>query len=287
MDTIKILIKFQKSEITEHNTYKMLAKSAKGINRKVLESISRDELKHYNTLKKHSKLDVKPSLPGIFFYYILSKIFGITFAVKLMERGETSAQQNYSLLKKQIPASELKSIISDELKHEKALIKIIHEEKLSYLSSMVLGLNDALVELTGALAGFTFALQNTKIIGIAGVITGIAASFSMSAAEYLSQKSDKNGQNPLKAAMYTGVMYFVVVLVLVLPYFLMESYYKAFFTSAVLVFFIVFAFSSFVSVIQDKKFRHVFGEMITIVTGVIILSFIIGLAARKTIGIDI
>ena len=78
----------------------------------------------------------------------------------------------------------------------------------------MLGLNDALVELTGALAGFTFALQNTKVIAAAGIITGIAASFSMGAAEYLSQKSDVNSQNPLKAALYTGVMYFAVVFLL-------------------------------------------------------------------------
>ena len=35
---------------------------------------------------------------------------------------------------------------------------MINDERLQYISSMVLGINDALVELTGAPAGFTFAL---------------------------------------------------------------------------------------------------------------------------------
>ena len=55
---------------------------------------------------------------------------------------------------------------------------------------MVLGLNDALVELTGALAGFTLAFRNTCLIAMAGFITGIAASLSMAASEYLSTKSE-------------------------------------------------------------------------------------------------
>jgi VIT1/CCC1 family predicted Fe2+/Mn2+ transporter len=287
MEILKILAGFQKSEITEHRIYKILAKSAKGGNRHVLARISQDELSHYRMFKKYAKRDVKPSYLNIWIYTALAKIFGVTFAVKLLEKGEISAQGKYSTLKKHIPEINIKSIITDEVKHEKALIKIIHEEKLGYMSSMVLGLNDALVELTGALAGFTFALQNTKIIGAAGIITGIAASFSMSAAEYLSQKSDTNGRNPLKAALYTGTMYFIVVFLLIAPYFLLEVYYAAFVLSCILVVVIICVFSFFVSIIQDKKFWHVFREMIAIVAGVILLSFLIGLLAREFLGISI
>ena len=68
-----------------------------------------------------------------------------------------------------------------EQEHEAALIELIDEERLRYISSMVLGLNDALVELTGALAGFTFALGNTTTIAMAGFITGSAATLSMAA----------------------------------------------------------------------------------------------------------
>jgi len=53
-----------------------------------------------------------------------------------------------------------------------------------------LGLNDALVEITGTLAGLSFALRVSQTVGIAGLITGVAASLSMAASEYLSQVAD-------------------------------------------------------------------------------------------------
>ena len=59
---------------------------------------------------------------------------------------------------------------------------------------MVLGLNDALVEFTGALAGYTFALQNTLLVAMTGLITGVAASLSMATSEYLSTKSEENAK---------------------------------------------------------------------------------------------
>ena len=86
------------------------------------------------------------------------------------------------------------------------------------MGSMVLGLNDALVELTGALAGFSLALQNTRIVALTGMITGIAASLSMAASEYLSTKSEKGGKNPVKASIYTGIAYVITVIALIMPF---------------------------------------------------------------------
>lgn len=67
--------------------------------------------------------------------------------------------------------------------------------RLSYMSSVVLGLNDALVEFTGALAGFTLALNEPRLVALTGSITGVAAALSMAASEYLSTKSDATGRN--------------------------------------------------------------------------------------------
>ena len=47
------------------------------------------------------------------------------------------------------------------------------------MGSVVLGLNDELVEFTGALAGFTLALSDHRLIALTGSITGIAAALSM------------------------------------------------------------------------------------------------------------
>lgn len=280
-----IVLKFQKNEITEHHVYRNFSRSAKGKNVRVLDAISKDELGHYVMFKKISGKDVAPDRLKVFFYSLMGAIFGITFASKLMEKGEVKAQANYGKAKKLF--KKMNVIMKDEEKHEKALIAIIEEEKLGYISSMVLGLNDAIVELTGALAGFTFAMQNSKVIGIAGLITGVAASLSMASAEYMSQKAENTGRSPMKAALYTGIMYMAVVFILVVPFFLTSNYYLALGVTLLGVLSVILFFSFFVSIVQDNKFRSIFTEMVVICLGVSLIAFLIGLGARKLLNIDI
>ena len=280
----RLLLYFQKNELTEHLVYKNLTKRTKGKNREILERISKDELKHYRIWKRHTGEDVKPDVLKVSLYRLMARIFGLTFAIKLMENGEIEAEKNYSEIEGVVPrASE---ILEEETTHENLLISMIEEEKIGYISSMVLGLNDALVELTGTLAGLTFALQNTRVVGLAGFITGIAASLSMAASEYLSRKSEE-GKNPLKSAFYTGVAYILTVVILVLPYFIFKSYYLALGITISAVFLVVLIFTFFVSVVKDRPFRGLFLEMIAISIGVAVISFIIGLATRKVLGIEV
>jgi VIT1/CCC1 family predicted Fe2+/Mn2+ transporter len=67
--------------------------------------------------------------------------------------------------------------------------------------------------MTGALAGLTFAFRDSRTIALAGLITGISASFSMAASDYLSTKADEDGKNPLRSAIYTGLAYIVTVFI--------------------------------------------------------------------------
>ena len=87
---------------------------------------------------------------------------------------------------------------------------------------MVLGLNDALVELTGSLAGFTFAMQNTRLIALSGLIIGISATFSMASSEFLAARSEGRS-DAFKSCTYTGIAYLVTVVLLILPYLLYFS----------------------------------------------------------------
>ena len=281
----KTIIKFQKNEITQHHVYRNMAKSAKGKNKKALEGIAADELKHYHHFKKITERDVGPDWFMVFRYTFMATIFGITFASKLMEKGESDAQIDYSKAAKKYKG--IRVIIKDEEKHEQQMLGMIEEEKLGYVSSMVLGLNDAIVELTGALAGFTFALQNTKVIGIAGFITGIAAALSMAAAEYMSQRSEKTVKSPIKAALYTGAVYMFVVILLVAPYFILGNYYAALGLAIAFVMLVILVFSFFVSVVQDKSFKRIFWEMTAICLGVSFIAFLIGMGARKLLNIEI
>ncbi len=171
--------------------------------------------------KKYTNYEPKPNRFTIAYYKLLATVFGLTFSLKLMEKAEEKAQNIYEKISEFFPEAE--KIIKDEDAHEVELINMIDEEKLNYAGAIVLGLNDALVELTGALAGYTFALQNTFLIAIVGLITGIAASFSMAASSYLSARAEGGGKDHVKSATYTGVAYIITVLLLVIPFFLLSN----------------------------------------------------------------
>ncbi len=284
-EILKILLDFQRSEITEHHIYLNLARKAGGKNREILERIASEELGHYRRWKRYSGRDVSPNKFKIWLYTLIAKIFGLTFALKMMENGEQYAESAYKKVLEIFP--DVDEIIQDEERHELELIDLIDEEKIGYIGSMVLGLNDALVELTGTLAGLTFALRNTHLVGIAGLITGIAASLSMAASEYLSQKSEAGGKNPLKAAIYTGIAYIVTVTLMVLPYFLISQYYLALTATIAVVIGVIFVFTFYISVVKGHSFKSLFLEMLAISLGVAIISFMIGMLVRVTLGVDV
>ncbi len=281
-----IVLGFQKNEITEHLFYRKLAQLSKDKrNDDVLRRISDDELRHYNIWKGHSGIDVKMDRIKYWFYLIVSCIFGITFGIKLMENGEKGAQKAYEKISNVIP--EALNIRDDETRHEHELVAMIDEEKLKYIGSIVLGLNDALVELTGTLAGLTFALQNAKLVGVAGLITGIAASLSMGASEYLSTKTEGEARDPFKASFYTTLTYVCVVIVLILPYLLVSNYLTCLGLTLLGAIIMIFLFAFYYSVVKEISFMTRFLEMASISMGVAALSFVIGLLVRQFLGMAI
>lgn len=281
----ELLLSFQRNEITEHLVYKRLAKRMKGSNREVLAKIAEDELRHYHMWKEVTGEEVGPCRWRLFFYILVAYILGLTFAIKVMEKGEEEAEQAYdSLAQRWLQAQE---IARDEFEHEKLLVGMIEEERIKYIGSMVLGLNDALVELTGSLAGLTFALQNARVVGMAGLIMGIAASLSMSASEYLSQKSEGAKAHALKASFYTGVAYVITVILLVAPFFIFSSYLLALVVTLVNVVLVIYVFTYFIAVVKEVSFKAMFTEMLLISLGVAFVSFVIGVLARKTLGVEL
>ena len=284
-ETKKAVLTAQKNEITEHFIYEKLSQSIKDPhNKKILKRISSDELKHHNFWKKYTHEDVKPDKFKLWKYFFISRILGITFGIKLMERGEEKAQVTYEKISEFVP--DAKSIVKDEDEHEKQLINLIDEERLKYIGSMVLGLNDALVELTGTLAGLTFALQNTRLISMAGLITGVAASLSMSSSEYFSTKSE-GAQNPFKASVYTGSAYVLTVLFLIFPYLLFTNFYFCLGFTILNAVIVIFIFTFYVSVARDISFRKRFFEMTIISLGIAALTFCVGFLIRILFNIDI
>ena len=281
----KQIMLFQRTEITEYNIYQRLARRMEGKNREVLERISLDEKRHAGVWRRYTGVDPGPDRLMMFFYLMLAFVFGITFAIKIMERNEESAEAAYGAVADLVP--EARQIMHEEEEHEKALMDLLDEERLKYIGSMVLGLNDALVELTGALAGFTFALADGRVVGVAGLITGVAATLSMGASEFLSQRSESGELNPLKAAVYTGIAYLVTVTLLVSPFFIVANVYGAMLWALINALLVILFFSYFVSVVKETPFRPAFLEMAAISFGVALVSFLIGLLARRLLPIDI
>ena len=280
------LIFAQREEITEYHIYTKLAEQTKDAeNRKVLYQIAADELKHYKLWAAYTNKEVSPSYWEIKKYYWISKIFGLTFGLKLMEKGEQKAQVNYALIATEVP--EALEVASDENQHENELLGLIQEEHLKYMGSIVLGLNDALVEILGTLAGLTFALQNTKLVALAGIITGIAGALSMSSSEYLSNRAEGKHDMAIKSSVFTGLAYIIAVVFLVAPFLIFSSVFIGLLAALFDSILIVFLFTYYISVANDQPFRKRFLEMVILSTVVGLISFGLGYVVRIFFGIEV
>lgn len=163
-------------------------------------------------------------------------------------------------------------------------IRAIHIDmkKNNYLGSIVLGLNDALVEMTGAIAGMTLLLSSTKIIALTAALTGFAAALSMTASEYLEVKTDtKNRKNVYKAAAYTGIAYISAVILLVFPFFIITHKFTALAATVIIALCIIGVFTKYSSIIQKTSFPKRFLEMAVISMGIAAITFGIGLLVQK------
>ena len=285
--SLAIIKKMQQNELTESCIYEAIAKFAKGDeNKQTLLRLSKEEHAHYEIWKNYTGMELKPEKLKVFKYTMLARIFGFTFAVKLMENGEGDAQEEYAQLATDVPESV--AIRRQEEEHEQALLEILDEERLQYVGSMVLGLNDALVELTGSLAGFTFAMQNTRLIALSGLIIGISATFSMASSEFLAARSEGR-DDALKSCTYTGIAYLITVILLVTPYLIFgnEQFMLALICMLVVVVLIIAGFTYYTSVAQDQPFKSRFLEMAVISISVAVISFFVGVLAKKFLGVDL
>jgi len=285
-ELMKRVIASQRQEITEYVIYSKLAESAKDEeNRRTLKKLADDELDHYNIWKSLTGEDVKPKSSTVRKHMLYARLFGLTFSLKLMENGEKKAEKFYQTLSEQVPQA--LAVVDDETKHENQLVELINEERLKYVSAIVLGLNDALVELTGALAGFTFALQDAKLVAMTGLITGIAASLSMGSSEYLSTKSEGGEKSPRKAATYTTIAYILTVFALVVPFIVLNWIYLSLLVSIASGILVLFVFTFYISVAKSLPFRRRFLETASISLGVAALTFMLGLLVRVFFGLEI
>lgn len=271
------------NELTESKIYKKMAEVSKDEDhKKLFDKLSKSELWHHNIWKKYLQEEVKINKVKYVYYLFLIRVLGISFWVKKMESGEWTSVVNYQNFIDIFP--EAKAIIQDEEEHEKNLIEFLEDSKLKYMSSIVLWLNDALVEITWALAGLTMTLDNTKIVWVSGLIIWISAAISMAASEFLSQENDEQTDvNPIKASIYTWIAYIFTVIALVSPYLTLENKFLALWLMLVNWILIIALFNYYIAVAKWDSFKKRFFQMASISTGVWFLSFFIWLWLDKFI----
>ena len=114
----------------------------------------------------------------------------------------------------------------------------------------------------------------------------------MAASEYLSQKSEvvedeRERQDPMKSAIYTGIAYIVTVILLVLPYLIFNHYLVALGFTLLNAILVIMVFNYYISVAQGMNFKRRFIEMAVISLGVAAVSFGVGFVVNHLFGLDV
>ena len=247
--------------------------------KQTLEKLSATERRHFEFWSKYVPGE-EPKLAKLKLYWtlFLRRFFGLTFATRYLDRHEANVVQEYQELAKLIPDSDrvaYDEMVADEKDHEKAFAKEVESSAVQYISFVVLGLADALVEISGIHAGWLGLFDKTEIAGLAGVIAGGAASLAMASAAYAQAKQGFKGSARL-SAIYTGVFYFVTAVMLATPYFLTTSMILALASSLTVAVLILAVTTWYSIVIQQKPFLKDFVEILAILFGATIVVFALG-----------
>ncbi len=283
---------FARHEFRDYSVYHALAETESNPEfRRILEDLATQEWNDYQSwLALSEKKTFSVSSFEIARAKLLRKILGITFIARYLKRREDKIILKMESLMKDAPEEfieHIKSSIDHERASEQELVDQIKEEKVEFISSVVLGLNDGLIELTGALTGFSFALQKASLVALTGSITGIAAALSMTASAYMQARHDEGGKDPKKSALYTGVSYFIVVCLLVAPFIITGSTNVGLAIMGLMIFLIITSISYYTAVLFDRSFRLQFTQMFIFSVGVAAISFFLGSFLRMMTGITV
>ena len=139
----------------------------------------------------------------IFFMELLALIMPLSFMIYYLELNErigfiryTEALEKYQDNKKVY--SILESIISQEITHEASFIDLLlgEESHLKRVKDAIYGMTDSLVEILALVIGLAGVIQGQPlIVGLAGLISAIGGTFSMTSGAYLSAKSQNDINN--------------------------------------------------------------------------------------------
>ena len=268
-----------KDEYADYAVYKKLSESSLEKNKafkKTLARLAKMEYRHYVFWSKYCpERKVGASTLKVNLIVFLRFLLGVTFAVKYLERTEAKVIKKYRAMSHRIPSKDMRAfrqMIADEEEHERDFYERFDEPHIKYISFIVLGLADALVEIAGIHAGSLGIYNSTELAGLAGIVAGAAASIAMASAAYAQAKAGFEGSATM-SAVYTGISYFVTAVILATPYFLTKIMLNALFTSLALAVLLIAFISFYGSVISGGIFRKDFIEVTAIMFGAAAFGF--------------
>ena len=276
-------------ELLDHELYaRLAARERNERNRKLLEELARDELRHHlfwSKLAGPVRLGLGDRL-RLRLLLSLSMLAGKTFTIKLLERGEAATVGEYRRAAAELGgelAAELARVIEDEELHESELASSLDELVVRQLGSIALGVSDAIIELTGVLAGFAGYTGSPLQVAAAGLIVGVSAALSMAAAAY-SQAKHERGKNPRTTATFTGLFYMLTVLALVAPLLLGVPTSLGVALSLACALAILAAFSFYSAVIMERPFLREYLENAAVIMAVSLVGYAFGQIVKELTG---
>ena len=201
---VEMIKDFYQDEINDHLTYQeLVGKSAKSPFYADMIRIAGMERGHADfwkamLLAHNAPLPtVRINRTRLFVLRLLRLFINPVLLVSLLELGETSAVKRYMHFFKYADLDEsekqrLRAIILDEIEHETYFKETAKALGVGNLRDIVLGMNDGLVEILGAVAGLSAVYPGDPlIVAVSGLIVGIAGALSMGIGAFISVRSQR------------------------------------------------------------------------------------------------
>lgn len=302
------------SELSDYHVFKKLSENEKDKRLKaVLERLARMEQKHMKIWGRMLKKEKNFQLGGlstlikirIFWLVITRKVLGVAFVSKLLGEKELEALKEYANILKDISLSReerrnINMIMADERENEQSLQRNIHqyEGKLNYLRSIILGLNDGLVEVLAVVTGLAAVASTGLIVAIGGIIVGASGTLSMAGGTYLSSKSHslveeaikenvEKDTTPSKEALYTGVYYLIGAFIATLPFIIGLSGIRGTLWAIILVSIALTVSSVVIAIVSGTEIKKRVFESIAISLGAAFATILLGSIIKFYFGITI
>jgi VIT1/CCC1 family predicted Fe2+/Mn2+ transporter len=278
-----------KDELTDYEIYAELSKSEgkKNISfKRILARLADMEYKHYTFWAKYNAEKPSVNTFKIRVMKLVRRVLGVTFTLRYLEESESKSVNKYKEITNILPPAGkrvLGQIITDEEQHQRAFNRNF-KGRINYISFIVLGLADALVEIAGIHAGALGIYSSTEVAGLAGIVAGAAASIAMASAAYAQAKTGFKGSAAISAT-YTGISYFLAAVFLATPYFLTRIMLTALIVSLAVGVVLIGIVTFFGSVISGTVFKRDFLEVTSIMFGAAGALYLLGLTIRHFTGI--